>query len=61
MPAGLRAARRRAIISADSQMLNPYGINIRYPVEAATIEDAKEALLCLRRIRELVRRKRGAV
>ena len=46
-----------SLIRVDVELLNPYGTNIRYPGEEATPEDAKNALLCARRVRELMRRK----
>jgi HEPN domain-containing protein len=46
-----------SLIRVDVELLNPYGINIRYPGEEATPDDAKNALLCARRVRELIRRR----
>jgi hypothetical protein len=40
-------------------ILNPYGVDIRYPGLRATVEDARAAMKAVREIRRFVRAKLG--
>lgn len=44
---------------SDVQILNQYGITIRYPGFAASVTDADEAVKLLRRLRRVLRKKLG--
>ncbi len=41
-------------------VLNPYGIDIRYPGSEATTEEAKEAVKAMKEVRKFVRAKLGS-
>ncbi|MBT9132298.1 HEPN domain-containing protein [candidate division NPL-UPA2 bacterium Unc8] len=46
-------------ISDELDILNAYAINFRYPGEKATIEESRESVLVMRKVREFIRRKVG--
>lgn len=48
-------------LRADVEALNPYGVDIRYPGDVATVEDSRQALTAARRIQAFTRSKLGAV
>jgi len=46
-------------IHAHLAVLNPYGIDIRYPGIDATVKDARDAVEAMKVVRKLVRSKLG--
>ncbi len=47
------------VISEKLEILNAYAVNFRYPGEAATVEEAKEALENAKDIRRFIKEKIG--
>ncbi len=47
------------LIDEQLQLLNPYGIDIRYPGRQATLEEAKEAVKAMKQVRQFARAKLG--
>ncbi|MGH2593188.1 MAG: HEPN domain-containing protein [Anaerolineae bacterium] len=47
------------LINAYLAILNPYGIDIRYPGLEATVKDARDAVQAMKEIRKFVRSKLG--
>jgi HEPN domain-containing protein len=47
------------LIHADLAVLNPYGIDIRYPGLEATPEEAREAIKAIKQVRRFVRARLG--
>jgi len=47
------------LIHADLAVLNPYGIDIRYPGLDATLEEAREAIQAVKQVRRFVRARLG--
>lgn len=58
---GLCAGHDASLASLDpqAQLLNRYGVLIRYPGLDATVADAKDAMKAVRRMRRVLRRKLG--
>jgi HEPN domain-containing protein len=50
-----------ASMQVATETLNPYGVDIRYPGDVATVEDADEARSAARRVRSFVRSKLHAL
>jgi len=48
-----------SVLDPQAQYLRRYAVLIRYPGLAATVADARDALLALRRIRRVLRKKLG--
>jgi len=42
-------------LSAELDILNAYAVNFRYPGEAASVEEANEAVLVMRRIHKFIK------
>jgi len=42
-------------VSGELDVLNAYAVNFRYPGEAASVEEANEAVLVMRRIHKFIR------
>ena len=42
-------------VSGELDILNAYAVNFRYPGEVATVEEANEAVLVMRKIHKFIR------